>query len=430
MTRKKGSKSRPNKEKKLVRFDSTIYRLNISYLTGFGTYPVLPKNTKRSSNVCIELETLKSQLLELILSNEKHRHLRYYSIAWQIHPGTGEPHLDILLIYDKNVKRYESSFNYLLSLCPQRESSTTPGVFITSYSKTRLNKAILEYGFKEDPDPLSNLPQDLTSFLDLKKLEADSYLYLQQQMLKDPLHFSLEQYVRENNLDPHIKGWSSIKTKLKDMQVAAANLALRSRPGFKYIDRTLIESQLTPNELKTFDSWNGYQTIVNYLNQIPIHGYKRPLKTMNLLITGPKSVGKTSLIERDLAESRNCIEKYCSVYPMGTKTWWPNYKCETYKLIYWNEAKLTSYSYDTILKVLEGSKVDLPYKGGSVLKYDNPLVIMASNMTLEQMILQKFNYNPKYQKMARQNLSVRVQNVVVPPRYDLFLLQKLLVPIK
>ena len=114
---------------------------------------------------------------------------------------------------------------------------------------------------------------------------------------------------------------------------------------------------------------------------------------------------------------------------MGTKTWWPNYKPQVYKLIFWNEAKLTTYSYDTILKVLEGSKVDLPYKGGSVLKYDNPLVIMTSNMTIQQMIQQKFSYDSKLRAMARQNLSVRVQKVIVPKSFNLFLLQKLLISI-
>lgn len=430
MGRLKGSKNRPNKDKKLVIFDSIIYRLNISYLTGFGTYPVLPKNTKRSSNVCIKLDTLKSQLLELILSYEKHRHLRYYSIAWQIHPGTGEPHLDILLIYDKNIKKFLSSFNYLLPLCPQRESSTTPGVFITNYPKTRLNKAILEYGFKEDPNPLSNLPQDLNSFLDLKKLEADPYSYLYDQMKKDPLNFNLEQYVQINQLSKNIKGWSSIKTKLKDMQVASANLTLKSRPGFKYIDRDLIESQLTTSELEVFDSWSGYQIIVNYLNQIPIYGGKRQMKTKNLLITGSASIGKTSLFHNpNHRPDRACVEDFCAVYPMGMSTWFPQYRSHVYKLILWNEAKLTSYSYDTILKFLEGSYLDLPTKGGIAPKRDNPLIIMTSNMTLEQMIKQKFFYNNQYQQMARSNLSVRVQNVIVPSGYDLFLLQKLLVPI-
>ena len=213
------------------------------------------------------------------------------------------------------------------------------------------------------------------------------------------------------------------------MQLAAANLQLKNRSGFRFIDFDLINQQLNDSQKKLFYSWDGYQIIVNYLNQIVTLGYKRPLKTMNLLITGGKSIGKTSLFQSDLNETHNCVERYTSVYPMGTRDWWPKYRSEVYKLIYWNQAKLTSYQYDTILKVLEGSKVDLPYKGGSTLKYDNPLIIMTSNMTLQQMIQHKFHYSKRYQDLARDNLSVRIQNVIVPKGYDLFILQKLLIPL-
>ena len=424
MGRLKGSKNGA----KSIRFDALIYRLNISYISGYGTFQILGKDTKRVVDRCSELDLLKSQVIQKIIFYQKSRGLRYYSIAWQTHRSTGEPHLDILLTYDKKIKKRNSSFNYLLQICSQRPSETTPGVFITPYTKTRFNKAVLEYGSKEDPSVITNFPEDISSILLVNAFQKDPYLHLYNQMCKDPLYFNLQQYVKINQLSPYISNWSSIKTKLKDMQTAAANLLLKNKPGFKFISRDLIESNLTPSELKLFDSWSGYQTIVDYLNQVPKYGFRRPLKTKNLLITGPTSIGKTSLFESDLSNSRNCIQNYTSIYPMGTKTWWPNYKPEVYRLIYWNQAKFTSYSYDTILKVLEGSKVDLPYKGGSVLKYDNPLVVMTSNMTLDELIQDKFSYNKDYVKMAKNNLSTRIQNVIVPPGYDLFILQKLLLP--
>jgi hypothetical protein len=149
---------------------------------------------------------------------------------------------------------------------------------------------------------------------------------------------------------------------------------------------------------------------------------------MNLLITGPKSIGKSALVWQTYSEPNlNPLNSYCSVYPMGMKDWFPHYKSQIYDVIYWNEAKLTSYAYDTILQLLDGSPVMLPSKGGGHKKIDNPLVIMTSNMTLPQMIKQKFHYNKQYQQMSKQNLSVRITNVVVPDGYNLFLLQKLLV---
>lgn len=384
---------------------------------------VIPNLQQYKDSSPQQLMQLKYHVLQKLLQRQKKYDLRYYHIALE-HHANGVPHLDVLLIYAKSVRHNLSHFDYLL-----KHGN------ITTYRK--LNLAILDYGKKEDKEALSNLPQStvlpsgetVNQLIVVQDLKADPYRYLELQMLKDPLHFNLQQYVRKNDLAQYLSGWSSIKTKLKDMQLAAANLTLKEKPGFKFIDRELIQYNLNSDQLRLFDSWNGYQTIVNYLNQIITLGYRRPLKTMNLLITGPAHIGKTSLFQSDLNCSHNCVQRYTSVYPMGTRTWWPNYKPQVYRLIYWNEAKLTSYSYDTLLKVFQGSKVDLPYKGGSVLKYDNPLVLMTSNLTLDQMIQQKFAYNPKYTKLAKKNLAVRIQNVVVPNGLNLFLLQKLLVAV-
>ena len=417
-------------------YDNSIYRLIISNLLGYGTFPVLPKGTKRALHVSPALDQLKEHVLDYLLQQQSKRTVKpiNWSIAWQTHPASGLPHLDILIVFQKNVQIYHGGFDYLIKdlkvpQLPQSQTFTPGHVWVTPYSSKKLNRAILEYGQKQDPTPVTNLTLETREdIVRVSKVKDNPYRSLQLQMLKDPLNFNLEQYVRENDLFQYISSWTSIKTKLRDSQLAAANLQLKHKRGFRFIDRALIQACLSPEELVTYDSWSGYQTIVGYLNQVVTFGYKRPLKTLNLLITGPPNTGKTSLFETDLARSHVSVQDFCSVYPMGTRTWWPNYKPQVFALIYWNEAKLTSYSYDTILKVLEGTKVDLPQKGSSVLKYDNPLVVMTSNMTLEQLIQQKFSYNSDYVQLARENLAVRVQNVVIPPGLNLFILQKLLLP--
>ena len=373
---------------------------------------VIPNLTDYTNSSESQLQLLKQQTLQFLQQNQKHRHLQYYSIAVQRHLNN-VPHLDILLLYEKSVQTSLNRFDKYIKHGD-----------LTTYRK--INECILNYNYKYDKFPLTNLPQDNKKIINLHELKRDPYRFLELQMLKDPLHFNVQQYLRANDLYHLISSWSSIKSKLKDSQEAAANLILRNKPGFQLITRQLIESQLSSDQLKLYDSWGGYQTIVNYLNQIPCYGYKRPLKTMNLLITGPPSIGKTSLFQSDLNQSTNCVQNYISLYPMGFKDWWPKYRSQVYTLIFWNEAKLTSYSYDTILKVLEGSKVDLPYKGGSTRKYDNPLVIMSSNRTLDQLIYDKFPRSPFDRLMAQQNLAVRIHNVVVPKGHNLFLLQKLL----
>ena len=373
---------------------------------------------------CLILQRLKRRPQDprSHIKSQFDRGLRYYHIALE-HHANGVPHLDILLIYDRSIQRQLVDYDYLL----------THGN-ITTYRK--LNQAIIDYGKKQDAQALSNLPEDqllpdgssVSSIIRFYDFKSDPYLYLYHQMKKDPIHFSLEQYVQKNELSPYIKGWSSIKSKLRDMQVAAANLEIKAKPGFKLITRSLVQSLLTPSELKLYDSWSGYQTIVNYLNVMTLQKGNRDPKTLNLLITGAPNCGKSALVWHPKPHSHfNPISKYCSVYPIGMSHWFPKYQSDVYHCIYWNEAKFTAYSYDTILKLLDGSPLDLPNKGGTSRKVDNPLIIMTSNMTLQQMIQQKFGYNRSYVDMARKNLAVRVQNVVVPKNYDLFLLQKLLV---
>ena len=422
--------------KKFLRFDHSIYRLVISNLVGYGTFESASKGFKRPAHLSPALDTLKQRVLDYLLAQQNKRKIKptHWCVAWQVHPGSGLPHLDILLVFQRNIQPVYTAFDYLIKdlklLQAEPTETFTPGhVWVTPYSPKKLNKAILDYGFKQDPDPLTNLTQlAKAQIVQVSQLKADPYRYLQLQMLKDPLHFNLQQYVRKNDLAQYISNWSSIKVKLKDMQVAAANLALRSKRGFRFINRALIEANLNSQQLKTYDSWSGYQTIVDYLNQIPTLGGKRQLKTLNLLITGPASIGKTSLFHSpNHRPQRACVQDFVSIYPMGMTTWFPQYRSHVYKLILWNEAKLTSYSYDLLLKFLEGSYVDLPTKGGVAPKRDNPLVVMTSNLTLQQMIKLKFNYSEQLQALARKNLAVRVHNVVVPQGYNLFLLQKLLI---
>lgn len=402
--RPKGS-TKPNSEKKSINqaLRSKNWRIVI---------PNLQQLKDASPEALLQL---KYQTLDRILSKEKSKHLQHYSIAIQKHLN-GVPHLDVLLIYSESVRFNMNHFDYIL-----KHGN------ITTYRN--LNQAILDYNKKQDQFPLSNLPQDSSEIINLQQLKKDPYRYLELKMLEDPLHFNLQQYVRSKDVYHHIKGWSSLKTKLKDSQTAAANLKLKSMPGFKFISRQLIESSLSPDQLRIFDSWSGYQTIINYLNELITQKGNRQMKSKNLLITGSPNIGKTSLFSNPNHKSdKSCVEDFCAVYPMGMTHWFPKYQSNVYHMILWNQMKLSSYQYTTILKFLEGSYMDLPHKGGSSRKVDNPLIIMTSNMTLDQMIKQKFGYNLQYQNLAQANLSVRIQNIIVPKGYDLFLLQKLLKP--
>lgn len=331
---------------------------------------------------------------------------------------SGEPHFHAILIYPNRKQIARPDYFDYLGIHPNIQTM-------------RNMKAALQYVYKEDPNPQTNM--DVLQQRRVARARDSSSLYqlLEEQMKKDPFNFDVFKFCVAHNLSKQIykASYSKAVHLIGKVQEVYCNKLLFQKPGFKFISRAHIQNILSPSELIIFDSWNGYQTIIDYLNQIPLKGNKRKMKTKNLLITGPPGTGKTSLFHNpNHGPNERPIQDFCAVYQMGMSTWFPQYRSGVYHMILWNEAKLTSYAYDTLLKLLEGSYVDLPIKGAVAPKRDNPLVVMTSNMTLKEMIAQKFNYSSSLQHMARQNLSVRVQNVIVPEGYTLFLLQKLISP--
>ena len=411
--------------KRAVTFDHSIFRLVIRNIEGYGEFQILPKGTRRAVGVCPALDQLKARVLDRLLQKQSRRTVKpvNWAIAWQTHAASGLPHLDILLVFQRNVRVFYHGFDYLIKDLKIQQRYTDDAVshghvWVTPYSPKKLNKAVLQYGFKQDPAVITNLTlQQQEQIIRVNLLKADPYGYLYDQMCKDPLHFNLQQYVKRHQLSKYITGWSSIKTKLKDMQLAAANLKLKQKPGFKYIDRALIEQRLTNDELRLYDSWEGYQVIVDKLNQIVLHGCERPFKSKQLLLVGKPNTGKTSLVRQ--------LQQHCAVYHLDVSNWFPNYRDKVYSLLFWDQFKLKGgMSHTDLLKFLQGSPMDLQYKGGSSLRRDNQLIIMTSNMTLQQHIRLKFK-DEQQRQLASKTLSVRIQQVLIPAGLELFVLLKL-----
>ena len=363
-----------------------------------------------SAEIWSKKDQFKCQILDqLLASKTAKKGIKYYSIAIESH-ADGNPHLDMLIIFEKKIRLSNIELDFL---CDKHGN-------LTRYRS--LNQAILQYGSKEDT-PLSNCPE-IRQLLDEQDLKKDPYLFLQKQMLKDPYKFNLAEFCQENNIDHLIKGWSSIKTKLKDIQEARCNRILKSKPSIQKITPELIQQELTPLEQKEYHSWSGYQEIVNYLNQIPEYGTKRPTHTQNLFIHGRPRTGKTSLIE--------ATQKSTSVYPVGTQNWFPKFTNHTYKLMFWDECRLNMMTWEQMLILLDGRPYDLPYKGGSTLKYDNQLWIMTSNKSVRQHLKQKHSYlqedfdNPLEQNVIETSFRKRVKEITIPDDKDLFILIKLL----
>ena len=351
-----------------------------------------------------QLLLLKYNILQRLLRKEKDKGLQYYRIALEHHQN-GVPHLDILLTYSPSRQRRLTSWDYLLKHGD-----------VTAYRT--LNKAIIQYGTKQDAASLSNFPPDCAKLLQLNQMLKDPYTFFESRMMQDPLNYHLQRDVFLLGVAGKIRGWFSVKAKIKDMQRVAANQVLRSRPGLAPITRAHVQTLLTPAQLQVYDSWTGYQTIIDYVNQLSTYGCKRPFKSRQLLLVGRPNTGKTTLL--------NLLQRHYPLYHMDVSHWFPHYTDGVYPLIGWNQFKLKGgMPHTTLLKFLEGDPIDLEYKGGSSLRRDNQLIIMTSNMSLLQHIFVKFGHSSQ-RVLAQANLGARIHELIIPPERDLFLLERLL----
>lgn len=351
-------------------------------------------------------EQLKDKVLSrLLASKTAHKGLQYYKLAIETHPSTGKYHLDLLLTFKSQIRVKTTQLDFLLMKHGD----------LTRYRN--LSKGIIDYADKED-EPLTNILSTIDVLLH-RQLREDPFLLLKKEMVREPLTFNLGEYVAKNHLMQHIRNWSSVKNKLHDAQEYYANILLVQKPGIRSIDRMFITERLTPEELHVYDSWSGYSRIVSYINEITQYGCHRPFKSLNPLLIGPPNIGKTSLALE--------LERHMAVYPKGVSNWFPSYRSNVYPLILWDQFTLSGMKYPELLKFLQGSPLDLEFKGGSTMKRDNQLILMTSNLSLNYHIQAKFGYDLELYKLSRVNLAVRIDEIIVPEGLTLFLLQKLIV---
>lgn len=426
-------------------FKSSVFRLNISYLSGYGTFDILPRKSLRMRGTSIQLDRLKQDVLKVILIRQKHKGLLHYKIAWQTHAETGEPHLDILLVYQKVLKKYTSSFSYLLFLCLQRQSKTTPGVNVKGYSARNLNKAIIQYGDKEDPAPLTSPGFSTQHQLTRYRVKDNLYQILRDQMMKDPFQFQPIVWLKSNDLmvDVSKTSWTKTLSLLRLDQVAECNKRLHDKSGLHQITSKLIRQRLTDRQYRHYvrhkDTYGPIIDSINLMCYYPNKSgsTKNPLHTKHLLIVSVDSgIGKTSLVEHysDAKDPHPGLQQYLPVYKIRVgEKYFPPYKSFVYSLVYWDQFVLDSAifpkrNYSELLSYLGGSECLLPVKNNlPIRRNDHPFHIMTSNMTLQQHVCSLF-VSQQNRARARSNLCARIRQVIVPRGLSLHFLRKLFVP--
>lgn len=368
------------------------FRLVIPSLDGYGE----PGDLQMEG-----LGDLKRQTVDLITSHQSKRGLEHYMVSCQTHAGSGLPHLDILLVYSKMVQNPLTRYDYLVKHGD-----------LTRYRT--LNRAILDYGRKQDSSPLGDLDTGKT-LAEHRVGSGGLYAVLRQAMMADPFGFNPHQWLHAHELDVAASKTNVYKAirMVRDMRKVVCDSRLRAKPGIRPITRELIESKLSPDQLVTYDGWSGYQTIVDHINVMTRWRWGRPHKSSNLLLVGRPNTGKSTLARS--------IAVHCSTYPMGVDRWFPAYESGVYDMLVWDQFNMRVLTPDNLLKLLEGAPMQLPVKGGHATKRDNPLVFMTSNESLISHIRRRFK-SPQLRGLSVANLGVRICQVTIPGDRDLFLL--------
>lgn len=213
------------------------------------------------------------------------------------------------------------------------------------------------------------------------------------------------------------KNWSGYLRYLTFQKESQKFLIELRKPGLRMITPGLIRARLSDQEYELFYSSSIYQRIIDKLNDTVVYGSNRPHKAKALFLVGRPNTGKTTL---GLA-----LQQRMGTFTFPDDGWWQGYESDVFKLIIWNEFNLRRFQYPTLLKFLQGLRMDLPIKGSHVTRCDNPLILLTSNMTLEEHICKRFS-SQQNREMSRANLAVRIDQVNIEDR-PIFFLNKLLV---
>ena len=397
---------------------STAFRLSskIYFLTYKGISDSDEKITK---------QTLVNYLLYQNLNDRKLKPQKYL-ICQQMYDSS-QPHFHVILIYSRRKDITIQSYYDFLGIHPNIQNM-------------RNMKAALQYMYKEDPNPVTNM--DIVQEKRKARAKDSSSLYqlLQQQMKKDPFNFDVMQYCDQHNLFKQIykANYSKAISLIRFAQQARCHSILTNLPGIKLITRPLIQSVLTDSELFEYDSWNGYQKIIDHINQIVNYPNKSstsrlPPKTPHLYLVGDSDIGKSSLVNWTFSEEfgNPGLQHYFSTYHLNvSERYFPPYTTYMSSIVYWDEFVINSSifpkkRYNELLTYLSGAPTQIPIKGRlPVRRMDNPKHILSSNLTLDQQVKSVFK-SEQSQAKALMNLRSRLDQIIIPKGRSIHFLRKL-----
>ncbi len=159
--------------------------------------------------------------------------------------------------------------------------------------------------------------------------------------------------------------------------------------------------------------------IVRKLEEAMEYGSNRPHKTLNLYIWSSKpSFGKTRLLD--------FLDEHTMAYRLPDDQYYVDYESGLYSILVSDEAKafLQTKTYPHLKHVLEGKSAEFNLKGREkVIKKDNPLIVLAENVSFYELMKRLFR------DYSKEVMASRVLDLEIRSRATLhFLLDRCLIP--
>lgn len=148
------------------------------------------------------------------------------------------------------------------------------------------------------------------------------------------------------------------------------------------------------------------EKVVRRLREAQQYASKRPHKTLNLFLwSNAPSFGKTRLLE--------FLDTHMMAYRLPDDQWYVDYENGMYQVLVSDEAAafLKTKDYSHLKHILEGKRVEFNLKGREkIYKEDNPLIVLADNMSFKDLMKKYFAKRYDQDVMATRVLDLELKS--------------------
>jgi len=158
--------------------------------------------------------------------------------------------------------------------------------------------------------------------------------------------------------------------------------------------------QYASDDLEVLDA------IIAILKDAVKYGSRRPRKSLNLYLWSKNpSFGKTRLLEY--------LDNHMMAYSLPDDQWYVDYENELYQVLVSDEAAsfIKTKEYSHLKHIFEGARVEFNLKGREkIYKEDNPLLVLADNVSFDELMNKYHKKRYDHDVMANRVLSLELKS--------------------